>query len=309
MDSVALETFLAVHRACGVSGAAKALFRTQPAISRRIHLLEEQLGVPLFERVAGGVVLSQAGRVLLPHAERALAALRDAEAAVGELKTGDAGPVSLAVVGTLAGPVLSAVLKAFAAARPGVDLALRTARSAEVSDVVRRGEAVIGLRYDRDRSRDLRCESFGAEPLRVVCAPEHARAGRRVASLATLRDERWIAFPEVPGQREISAAHVFGLFLARGLGEVDWLPVDSLTAQKRLVEAGLGLGLMTESSITEELAAGTLAMIAVADLGSALPIYAVTRKSGFLSAAAADLLARLRGAWQAAWPAPARKRG
>ncbi len=79
-----------------------------------------------------------------------------------------------------------------------------------------------------------------AEPLRVVCAPDHKLAGRRIRRLAELRDERWIAFPEVPGRREITASHVFALFLTHGLGEIAWTPVDSLTAQKRLVEAGLG---------------------------------------------------------------------
>jgi DNA-binding transcriptional LysR family regulator len=53
MDSDALNTFLVVHRSGGISSAAKALHRSQPAISRRIALLEQELGVPLFERVAG----------------------------------------------------------------------------------------------------------------------------------------------------------------------------------------------------------------------------------------------------------------
>ncbi|MCJ9733354.1 LysR family transcriptional regulator, partial [Bradyrhizobium sp. PRIMUS42] len=53
MDSDALDTFLTVHRKGGISNAAKFLHRSQPAISRRIALLEQELGVPLFERVAG----------------------------------------------------------------------------------------------------------------------------------------------------------------------------------------------------------------------------------------------------------------
>ena len=145
------------------------------------------------------------------------------------------------------------ILKRFAAEYPGVELSLRTATSAEVSDLIRRGEATIGLRYDRDRSRDLDCELLLAERLQVVCAPDHPRAGRRVAKLADLRGERWIAFPVLPGRREITASHVFALFQTHGLGEVDWTPVDSLTAQKRLVEAGLGIALLSESNAAEEL--------------------------------------------------------
>ena len=246
-------TFLTVHRRGGISSAAKALHRSQPAISRRIALLEQELGVPLFERIAGRTMLSDAGRVMVPYAERAVAAAQDAENAVRALARPNSGPIALAVVGTLAGGRLSAILKRFAAEHPEVELSLRTATSAEVSDLIRRGEATIGLRYDRDRSRDLDCELLFAERLQVVCAADHPRAGRRVAKLADLSGERWIAFPVVPGRREITASHVFALFQTHGLGEIDWTPVDSLTAQKRLVEAGLGIALLSESNAAEEL--------------------------------------------------------
>ena len=79
MDSDALNTFLVVHRRGGISNAAKALHRSQPAISRRIALLEQELGVPLFERIGGKTRLSDAGRVMVPYAERAVAAAQDAE--------------------------------------------------------------------------------------------------------------------------------------------------------------------------------------------------------------------------------------
>src|SRR5882757_3701617 len=101
IDSEALTTFVMVHRAGGVSHAAERLHRSQPAISRRIALLEEGLGTPLFERVPSGVSLTEAGEALLPHAERVLAALRDATGAMAALKAGTSGAVSLAIVGTL----------------------------------------------------------------------------------------------------------------------------------------------------------------------------------------------------------------
>lgn len=240
----------------------------------------------LFERTSNGIALSQAGRVLLPYAERALAALQDAETAVSALKTENAGPLSLAVVGTLASTSLTSILKRFAADCPSVDLALQTTRSTEVSDLVRRGEATIGIRYDRDRSPDLHYERLGLEKMAVACSMDHELAGRSIKSLAELVSERWLAFPEIPGQREIWASHVFSVFQTFGLGEIEWTPVDSLTAQKRLVEAGFGLALMTESAVAEERAAGTLATIDVRDLTLTIPIFLVTRRDGFLSVAA-----------------------
>jgi DNA-binding transcriptional LysR family regulator len=294
MDSDALKTFLTVHRAGGISGAARLLHRTQPAISRRIALLEQELGVPLFERAAGRIVLSDAGRVMVPYAERAVAAAQDAENAVRELARPNAGPLALATVGTLAGGEFSKVMRRFAHAHPDVELTLRTATSAEVSELVRRGEATIGLRHERDRSRDLDCLLLGAKPLLVVCAADHPLAGRRVARLADLREQRWIAFPEVPGRREIAAGHIFALFQTHGLGDLSWTPVDSLTAQKRLIEAGFGLALLSVDHAAEEFAAGTLSTIRVGDLDATQEIAVVTRRGGFLSAATRTFLDMLR---------------
>src|SRR5260370_1661804 len=197
MDSDALNIFLMVHHRGGISSAAKALHRSQPAISRRIELLEQELGVPLLERVAGRTVLSDAGRVMVPYAERAVAAAHDAENAVRALAEPNSGPVAVAVVGTLAGGRLSTIMKRFASEHPDVNLTLRTATSTEVSDLIRRGEATIGLRYDRDTSRALDCELLFAEPLRVVCTPDHRLAGSRVARLADLPGERRIRVPRI----------------------------------------------------------------------------------------------------------------
>ncbi|WP_426441910.1 LysR family transcriptional regulator [Bradyrhizobium genosp. P] len=302
MDSDALNTFLVVHRRGGISNAAKALHRSQPAISRRIALLEQELGVPLFERIAGKTRLSDAGRVMVPYAERAVAAVQDAENAVRALLRDNSGPVALAVTGTLAGERLSKVLKRLASQHPDVDLTLRTATSAEVSDLIRRGDATIGLRYDRDRSRDLDCEVLFAERLLVVCAPGHPRAGRRVARLAELRGERWIAFPIVPGRREITASHVFALFQTHGLGEVSWTPVDSLTAQKRLVEAGFGIALLSESNAAEELGRSAISTIGVGDLAASHHVVTVTRRGGFLSAASRLLLKTIRAEYSGPKP-------
>lgn len=294
MDSDALNTFLVVHRRGGISNAAKLLHRSQPAISRRIALLEQELGVPLFERIAGKTRLSDAGRVLVPYAERAVAAAQDAENAVRALSRHHSGPVALAVTGTLAGERLAKVLKRFARRHSGVDLTLRTATSGEVSDLIRRGEATIGLRYDRDRSGELDCEVLSAEPLQVVCARDHRLAGRRVARLADLRGERWIAFPIVPGRREVTASHVFALFQTHGLGEVAWTPVDSLTAQKRLVEAGLGIALLSQSNAAEEMGSSRISTIRVGNLAASHDVVMVTRRGGFLSAASRLLLERIR---------------
>src|SRR5262249_35608374 len=152
-----------------------------------------------------------------------------------------------------------------------------------------RGDATIALLYDPYRSRDLEYELLSSERLQVVCALDHPLAGRRVARLADLRGERWVAFPEIPGRREISASHILALFLTHGLADVTWTPVDSLTAQKRLVEAGLGIALLSHSNAAEELRSSSISTIRVDNLAASQDIVAVTRRGGFLSAASLRL--------------------
>lgn len=290
MDSDALLTVVTIHRTGGFSAAADALGRSQPAISRRIALLEAELGGPIFERTAAGVRLSVLGETLLPHAERALAAIEDAWQAVRELREQPAGALTLALVGTLAGPALTRVLRRFTAEAPGAKLALRTATSAQVSELVRTGTATIGVRYFADRSVDLDCHAMPPEPLAVACAPGHPLAGRRVARLTDLAGEHWLAFPPRDESGEAAAQTLPALFLTRGVGDLQWSAIDSLTAQKRMVEAGIGIALLPRSGIGEEVRARSLTVIDVADLDAANPVVAVTRRGGYLGMAARLLL-------------------
>ncbi len=290
MDSDALLTVLTIHRAGGFSAAADALGRSQPAISRRIALLEAELGGPVFERTATGVRLSALGEALLPHAERALAAIEDGRAAVRALRDQNAGSLTLALVGTLAGLSLTRTLRRFAIAAPLARLDLRTANSAAVSGLVRTGTATIGVRYFADRSGDLDCHAMPPERLAVVCAPDHPLAGRRIGRLTELAAEHWLAFPRRDDSGEAAAGTLYAQFQARGVAELRWSAIDSLTAQKRMVEAGIGLALVPLSAIVDEVQTCSLAVIAVADLDAANPVFAVTRRGGYLSRAARLLL-------------------
>lgn len=300
MDADGLRTFLAVHHAGGVTRAAPNLFRSQPAVSRRLALLERELGVPLFDRVPGGVTISQAGHALLPFAEAALAALGDAEAAVRAVSSEITGPVTVALVGTLASSELTIALRRFAEHHPGVDVLPRTATSREVSDLVRRGEVMLGLRYADDPIPELCAETLFEERLTVVAAPDHQLAGSRCPSLHALAVQRWITFPDTPGRPEAFSARLRCALDAAGINQARILRADSLTAQKRLVEAGFGIALLPDSATTEERRTGTLSRIDVAHHDIRIPVTVITRRHGYLGTAPHTLLDQLRTTFQAA---------
>ena len=289
-----IETFVSIARLGGFARAAEGLRRSQPAISRRVEMLEEHLGVPLFERVRSGVVLTEAGHALLPYAEAALASLKDGAEAVRGLARGERGAVSVALVGTLASTRFAAMLRHFGQRHPHVKLELRTANSQEVSDLVRRGEATLGLRYFTDVDPSLVSEVVMEEALVVACSPAHRLAGRRVRDPAAFAGERWVTFPPPRRRREPSTTVLEQRLGAAGIEAGELVRIDSLTAQKRFVEAGFGIALLIESSVQEELQLGTLSLIDAPALRGGVPVTLVCCQNGYLSRAAQTLVAVIR---------------
>lgn len=294
MDIDEIRTFLAIAETGGFSRAAQRLHRSQPAISRRVGLLEQELGASLFERVRGRVRLTDAGRAFLPYAEATVAALKDGHDAVRDLQAGAHAPVSLALVGTLADTHIVDVLRRFARRNRNVRLELRTASSAEVSDLVRRGEATLGLRYFAGNRPDLVEHGAGSEAMLVVAAPDHRLAGRRVRTPRDLRGERWVGFPPVAGDRDSSGDVLARQLIRAGLDGADLTLIDSLTAQKRLAQAGFGLALVPESSVRDELRQRTLVRLDVPAMRTSIPITVLHRRNGYLSPTAQALLALLK---------------
>jgi DNA-binding transcriptional LysR family regulator len=285
-----LETFVSITRLGGVTRAAGQLHRSQPAITRRVKLLEGQLGAPLFERGRGRAMLTEAGRAFLPYAEAMLASFKDGTQAVQTLQGGDHGAVSLAIVGTLAGTTIVQQLRRFSAKHTNARLELRTANSFEVSDMVRRGEVSLGLRYFDDPSPELVSRQVSEERIVVVCSAQHQWGGKRLRQVELLRRDQWFSLPMT--RHRDSFAHLVARQLASaGLDDVPVMAIDSMTAQKRLIEAGLGIALLPESSIHEELRLGTLRTINVSHLQTTVPIHVLYRKSGYLTGASRTLLA------------------
>lgn len=291
MDFAVIEAFVAVVERGGFTRASGALHLSQPALSRRIALLEHELGQPVFERGRHGARLTDAGRTFLPHAQQALACVRDGAAAVRALALGDTGSLTLAIVGTLASTDLATRLGRFREENPRVRLLLRTGSSAEVSALVRRGDATLGLRYFADAAPDVASRELSGEAMIVVANPRHAMARARRVGARRLAGEAWVGFPPRRG----ASVDPFGQVLARslaaaGLDAAEVVVIDSLTAQKRLVEAGFGIALVPSSSVREELARGSLVALDVPEMRARIDVVLIHRKAAYLSAAARRLI-------------------
>lgn len=297
MDLSQLETFVAIAQLGSFSRAAAKLHRSQPALSRRLSLLEAEIGAPLFERIRRRVQLTDAGRALRPHAEAALAAARDAMAAVREELGQGGGTVSLGIVGTLIDAALAAKLKRFTGGAGSARLSLTTTSSEAVSELVRQGEVVIGVRYFLDRGADVQCMQVGCEQMVVVSSPGRHTPSRKKGSASPVGRTRWVGFSKGRSMREHFGRLLDERLKATGIEDASVMIVDSLSAQKRLVEAGFGLGFLPYSSVRRELTDGTLVVVDMPGVAIDIPVSIVHRRNGYLSPAATALISLLRDRW------------
>jgi LysR family transcriptional regulator, cyn operon transcriptional activator len=140
-----LRYFLAAVERGSVSAAAEACFVSQPSLSDQLRRLEAGLGVALFVRTNRGLVLTDAGRLLVPRAERAVAAAREAEEAVRDAGAIVSGTVAFGAFATAHHHVLGAAVAEFRRRYPGVRLRVVTRNSAQIADAVRRGDLEAGI--------------------------------------------------------------------------------------------------------------------------------------------------------------------
>src|SRR4051794_3659683 len=190
-----LRAFVAVVRAGTFTAASGQLNITQPALSRRIQLIEQALGAPLFERFPGGPRLTDTGPEFLPHAEAALTAVEEGVEAISGMVRGDRGRVSLAALGALCNGAVVQALRQFRDSTPGAELSLsfHAGTSEEVSEQILQGKAMMGLRFRTDLR--LQCDVIGQETMLIVCSPRHPLADEGAVSPARLAEETWIGFP------------------------------------------------------------------------------------------------------------------
>jgi DNA-binding transcriptional LysR family regulator len=140
-----LTYFLAAVEHGSFSAAAQSLFMAQPSLSEQIRRLEAELGVPLFARAGRGLELTEAGRLLRPHAERTVAAAQEAAESVREVRDLTGGTVAFGTFGSAHHYLLGGLVEDFRTRHPNVRVRAIGQNSAEVADEVREGRLEAGL--------------------------------------------------------------------------------------------------------------------------------------------------------------------
>jgi DNA-binding transcriptional LysR family regulator len=268
-----LEAFIAVSRAGTFSRAAEELLISQPAVTARIQGLEQVVAASLFTRGRSGSRLTDAGRALLPYAERALAAVDGGRRAVAEIAAGTAGRLTIGAAPAVSTYVLPAVLQHFREEHPGVQLSVRSGHSEEVLEMVRREEVAVGLMRPIPDPEVAQTPLYEDQLLLVV------HRGHRFASsgqihLSDLGLEHLILFDRTSSYHELTSS----IFRQAGIDPLGYLEVDNIDAAKRMVEQRLGIALLPATSVTAEIGAGRLFPVVVADMAPVRRQIVVARR-------------------------------
>jgi DNA-binding transcriptional LysR family regulator len=254
-----IEGFVEIARRGSVSRAAEALFVTQPALTARLKSLERQLGAPLFVRHRRGVRLSEAGRAFLPHAQRALEAVSEGRRLVGDVARGG-GQLVLGAAPAVSTYVLPAILERFHALHPDVQLSVQTGHSEHVLDLVLREQVQLGL-IRALRHPEIESVPLYEDELVLVVNQDHAFAARAEIGVDEVGGEQLILFDRASSYHDVTSA----FFREAGVVPRGVMELDNIDATKRMVRQGLGVALIPHTAVAEELEAGTLREVAIAD--------------------------------------------
>jgi DNA-binding transcriptional LysR family regulator len=290
-----LRVFLAVNEEGGFSRAAAALGQTQSSVSQVIAALEKEVGEPLFVRDRRAARLTEAGQVLLGHAERVQGALEEARQALKALDGEVSGPLAIGTSDTLATYVLPPVLAAYRARYPGVALRLDNRPSPAVALKVAARELDLGLVSlplpEQGVEASLRQQPLLRQQDVVILAPGQASGGgpseraRRRAERGARGDRpRRRAHPIGAGPIDKSALLELPLVLldrttaTRAYLEAYFrsarrrpniaLEVSSVEVLKRLVELGFGASVVPSFAVEREVREGRLLARPLVGLGT-----------------------------------------
>lgn len=267
-----LRAFLAVVRHRSVTRAADELFRSQPAISRQVRRLEKQLGVPLFDRMGKALHLTEAGTRLAAEAGDLLGQLERVSEDVRGYQVAGKGRVRIGASTTPGYYLLPKILGRFHRAHPNVLIHYVVDNSLSIEEHIVRNELDLGVVGGHLARADLLMEHVANDEIVCFCGQRHRLARARRASVATLTNETWVVREKGSATREL-----FETWFQAAGGKLNRIiELNSPEGIKAMVEAGIGISVLSLYAIRSECRRGTLCPLRVPGLHLIRPICAVT---------------------------------
>ena len=173
-----MKVFAAVARHLSFTRAARELHLTQPAVSQQVKLLEDEVGLPLFEKIGRKVQLAPAGAELLRYASQTIELMREATESLAAMRGLKRGVLKLGAVST-AKYFAPSLLSAFTPAYPEITIKFDVGNREEIVKLMAANEIDLVIMGRPPRELDTIAETFAKHPLVIIAAPDHPLAAKK----------------------------------------------------------------------------------------------------------------------------------
>ena len=255
MDLRQLEMAIAVADNASFTRASQQLYVAQSAISRKIKLLEEELGEPIFKRVNKKVYVTSAGQTLLRYARSIFLDLRNAKLEISEIAHLERGELRVGAGMLACTYILPPVLEKFKALHPRIDLGVITGSSDLLLSKLSENQIELGVLTLPVNHADLQVVPFITEEMVVITTPKHPVLSQKESiSAEELGDYPLILFPRGVRTRDV----LDGFFRNAGITPRIVMEAENVALIKPLVKIDLGISIVPIRAIAEELQRGEL---------------------------------------------------
>lgn len=259
MDISQLRTLAHIAELGSVSKAADRLNIAQPALSRQIRLLEQELGVPLFERHGRGMVITEIGREVLSHVTNIMSEMDAIRDAVATGRTSFRGSISIGTTPTVAEIVIVPLALRLRELHPNLTLRLSSAYSGHILDWLQRGQIDVAVAYNPSRLHTLRIVPIMLESLLYVAAG--SRKLQDSIAFSRLADEELV----LPSPGHILRDIVDDCAKRAGINIRTAIEADSFQTLINLVRTGIGATVLPLAPIYAMVEAGQLSVARLTD--------------------------------------------
>jgi LysR family transcriptional regulator, transcriptional activator of the cysJI operon len=291
MQLEALKTFCDLVETGSFTRAAELNFVTQSAVSQQVRGLERRFARRLLERFGkAGVEPTNAGRLLYNESKTILARFRSLEQKLIEPSGRMTGTVRVATVYSVGLHALPPYVKQFLREYPEVAIQVEYSRTDRVYGACVSGAIDLGIVAFPTRRPRLEVILLRNEELVLVVSPEHRLARRRTVPVSAIDGEPFVAFDRaVPTRRAVDR-----ILRDHGANVRIGTEFDNIETIKRSVEAGLGVSIVPEDTVKNEVRAGTLAALGFTDGPFTRPVGIIHRKGREISPPARAFVELLR---------------
>jgi DNA-binding transcriptional LysR family regulator len=285
-DLTDLRLMVKVAEANSVTGGAQALFLSVPAASTRIKNLEESIGAKLLFRTPQGVTLTPPGQTFVQHARLVLGQLERLRGDLQEYASGIKGHLRVWASATAMGEFLPPVLQTFLRQHPDVNVDLRERLSHDIVRSVGEGKVDVGIVSGYERTEALQVIPYRRDRLVMVLPRGHALSRQAEIAFADTLD-----FDHI-GLQEGSALRAFLQRLCDDLHRSLKLRIEvsNFEGACRMIEAGVGIGVMPESAARRHAEALQIEIVPLADAWSMRQMHVCVRNLETLPGFARDLV-------------------